>query len=229
MDDYDQIKTRMDVSTEHRISCTMCNNETAHRVVVSVEREGGDRDYRYAEWYEVVQCKGCGSLSFRKNQHNSEDWTVDDESGQGILDDHIEVYPPRAVGRRELADAHFVPYEVHRIYSETHRALCSDLRILAGIGIRIIVEAVCQDRQASGRTLGDKITDLVRLGVLTEDGARILHNLRSLGNAAAHEVKPHSLVTLNLAFDVIDHLLLGVYIIPAKAGSLSERSRRQSK
>jgi hypothetical protein len=57
----------------------------------------------------------------------------------------------------------------------------------------------------------------VGLGVLTQDGADILHKLRTLGNDAAHEVKPHSLQELGLAFDVVDHLLLGVYILPDHA------------
>ena len=38
--------------------------------------------------------------------------------------------------------------------------------------------------------------------------------LRTLGNEAAHEVKPHNNATLALALDVIDHLIKGVYILP---------------
>jgi hypothetical protein len=52
---------------------------------------------------------------------------------------------------------------------------------------------------------------------LTKDGADILHKLRTLGNDAAHEVKPHSLQELGLAFDVVDYLLLGVFILPVNA------------
>jgi hypothetical protein len=220
MIDSDQIAIKTDVPTEYRLPCMECNNVTRHRTLTSVERQGGDREYQFTEWYEVVQCNGCGALTFRKNQQNSEDWTVEDTSNQTIFDNHVELYPPRAVGRVGLSDEHFVPYEVRLVYTETHQALSCGLRILAGIGIRVIVEAVCQDKEAKGRSLDQKISDLVRLGVLTEDGARILHSLRSMGNKAAHEVKPHSPTTLNLAFDVIEHLLLGVYIIPAKAGGL---------
>lgn len=47
-----------------------------------------------------------------------------------------------------------------------------------------------------------------------KSGAAILHKIRSLGNAAAHEVKPHSNKQLALAMDIIEHLLKDVYILP---------------
>lgn len=64
-----------------------------------------------------------------------------------------------------------------------------------------------------------KIDYLVKQGVLTTEGATILHKIRTLGNNAAHEVKPHDYVELGLALDVIDHLLQGVYILPYHANS----------
>ncbi|MRR37470.1 DUF4145 domain-containing protein, partial [bacterium] len=54
-------------------------------------------------------------------------------------------------------------------------------------------------------------------GLLTGDGAQILHRLRVLGNDAAHEVKPHTAEQLALAMDVVEHLLQGAYIFPGKA------------
>lgn len=53
------------------------------------------------------------------------------------------------------------------------------------------------------------------------EGAKILHSLRIMGNQAAHKVKPHSEEDLRTAFDVVEHLLQGVYVLPAKASRLS--------
>jgi hypothetical protein len=89
--------------------------------------------------------------------------------------------------------------------------------VLCGIGIRAIIETVCKDKSATGGDLYTKINSLIPIGVLTQDGADILHKLRTLGNNAAHEVKPHTPKELGLAFDVVDHLLLGVYILPIQA------------
>lgn len=43
-----------------------------------------------------------------------------------------------------------------------------------------------------------------------------MHRLRSLGNEAAHEVKPQSEEQLYMAMQIIDHMLEGTYIIPQR-------------
>jgi hypothetical protein len=48
----------------------------------------------------------------------------------------------------------------------------------------------------------------------------VLHKLRVLGNRAAHEVAPHREDQLALAFDVIDNLLLNVYVLEPQAAAL---------
>ena len=67
-----------------------------------------------------------------------------------------------------------------------------------------------------GRNLKEKIDDLVTKRVLAQSGATILHKLRFLGNEAVHEVRRHDIRTLGTAFDVVEHLLQGVYIFPAE-------------
>lgn len=46
------------------------------------------------------------------------------------------------VGRTKLRDDYLLPYHVGIIYEETHKALCSELRVLAAVGIRALIEAV---------------------------------------------------------------------------------------
>ncbi len=61
-----------------------------------------------------------------------------------------------------------------------------------------------------------KIDDLVVKQILTTTGSKTLHKIRSLGNDAAHEVKPHNEKQLGLAMDVVEHVLNDVYILPTK-------------
>jgi hypothetical protein len=61
------------------------------------------------------------------------------------------------------------------------------------------------------------------MGVLTNDGATILHSLRNMGNDAAHEVKPHREEELKVAFDVVENLLESVYLLPLKAKKLPKK------
>jgi hypothetical protein len=132
----------------------------------------------------------------------------------------VRLFPPRYGGRSELDGWKKLPYKTKSIYQETLTALRSNLPILTGIGLRAIVENICKNCGAAGKNLQDQIDDLVTQHVLTPDGANILHSLRVMGNKAAHEVKPHSLDTLNVAFEVVEHVLKGVYILPERAKTL---------
>lgn len=200
------------------IPCTMCATSTHHQVIHRVERSGGDCEipFYWNTEHQVVECQGCKSLSFRYIATDS-----DSHFGPADSDYFIEeqLYPYRVEGRRVLEDTHYLPSNVRRVYSETQRALAGEQPVLTGIGIRAIIEAVCTDMEAGGGNLQERIDDLVHKGLLTADGASVLHKLRSLGNEAVHEVKPHKVGQLSLAMDVVDHLLQGAYIFPEKANS----------
>jgi len=167
---------------------------------------------------QIIQCQGCEIIVFRKTYSNSEDYdsSSDGENEMEYIV-HEEVFPNPEEGRKTIEDNHLLPPRLLVIYSETLKSLNSNLPVLTGIRVRAIVETVCKDKNSNGSNLFDKINDLVTQGVLTRDGADILHKLRTLGNEAAHEVKPHGNVQLGLAFDVIEHLLQGVYILPVHA------------
>ena len=80
-----------------------------------------------------------------------------------------------------------------------------------------MIEAVCDEQQATGATLKDKIDALVKLQILSLRDAEFIHKLRFLRNQAAHKAKPHKQSQLVLAMDIIERLLQGVYILEARA------------
>jgi hypothetical protein len=202
------------------VPCGVCKHLNNHLIVADVSLEGRedweDDFFWWDNQYQIVQCLGCETITFRYTHKNSEDMqqTGRDEY-ESVM--QVELYPNPEAGRLPIADVEIVPGDLQRIYEETLKTLNTGQRVLTGMGIRAIVETVCKDRQAKGGDLSKKINDLVSQGVLSQDGATILHKLRTLGNEAAHEVKPHSNVHLGLAMDVIDHLLQGVYILPYHA------------
>lgn len=222
----EEIKLSDSIDKEYWIPCIRCNHETCHKSLVSVDISGKESswDYYYHETYQVIECQGCKARSFRWNQTNSEDF-VEDKQGKQIYIDHEQLYPSRVAGRQKLHHRFYLPHNVAQIYDETHAALCSKQPILTGIGIRALLETVCKEKAALGGNLEGKIDSLVQMGVLTQEGAEILHSLRILGNVAAHEVKPHSEETLGIAMEVVEHLLKGAYILPGVAGKLPKRNK----
>ncbi|CAN7168553.1 DUF4145 domain-containing protein [Acidovorax sp. LjRoot118] len=204
------------------VACHRCTGQTSHDILCSVKdtEEIDEVGYWSTRQYFIVRCRGCDSICFRLWRSTSEE--VDhDTDGKPTYFSSTDVYPPRLEGRKGIAemDLWLLEEKLRAIYHETNVALLSGLPVLAGIGMRAIVETVCKEKGASGRDLKEKIDKLAEMKVLTPNGAIILHHVRTLGNKSAHEVKPHSSEQLALAMEVVDHLIKDVYILPKHAAS----------
>ncbi|MCS0335858.1 DUF4145 domain-containing protein [Vibrio diabolicus] len=203
---------------KHRLYCKECNGMTLHSIVSSFD-ENGSEDCgggHSVDWHcknQTIQCLGCQTVSFRTVSTFSEDFEFDYE---GVYHpETIKYYPGRVEGVKSL-ESHLLPYTIQQIYKETVLSLENDQFILAGIGIRAIVETICKDLEAEGRDLYSKINTLKDRSIVTQEGADTLHKLRVLGNSAAHEVKAHNSQQLELALQIIEHMLEGTYIIPSR-------------
>ncbi len=205
--------------------CGKCSVYTTHEILLSLESldASPEADIQWSEEYLTVQCKGCRTVSFCIESSNSEDY---DPEGESEITKRL--FPNRILGRTPLRDLHFLPPKLGRVYEETKAALIQDMPILAGIGIRAIVETVCNEEETSGRNLFQKISGLVNRRLIAKSEAEILHDLRFMGNEAAHKVKAHTREELNLAFDVVEHLLKTVYILPKQSKRLPKASSRRT-
>jgi hypothetical protein len=202
-----------------KVACERCANTTKHDIVASYELSDSTEDVIFGDTYQIIRCRGCESVSFRNASWNSEDLQWDYEAQQEVARESEELYPRRSRRTKSVAREH-LPTRVAAVYIETIQAANNDHRILAGIGVRALVEAVCAEKQASGKDLEKKIDDLVTKGVLGAEGAAILHGTRLLGNIAAHQATPPTAETLAAALDVAEHLLSTVYVIPSIASHL---------
>lgn len=214
---YDSTKGNVD-----RFDCGNCGAPTYHEVMASVDVTIGILSGVGFKHYQVVQCRGCQYISFRvvtKMPELGGDLSPTRKTKK--INVSQELYPTRKTKRRPLDDALDLPKAVQTIYWETFKAIDNQQPVLTGIGIRAILETVCKERSAKkGANLQQQIDHLVVLGLLSRENADFLHGLRILGNKAAHEVIPHSKENLEIAMEVIEHLLKTVYLLPAKARKL---------
>jgi len=205
------------------VVCPECGKETAHVVLTNVayDDESPEGDVQVSDSYLTIMCRGCKTVSFCRESTCSEDY---DEDGQAVAT--ITLFPSRIARRPPLSDLYHLPPELQRVYEETRSGLMQNLPILVGIGIRAIVETVCNDKRRSARDLAGKIQQLVDDGFITRVDGDILHDLRFMGNEAAHKTKAHSQEELNLAFDAAEHLLDSVYLLPQRAQKLPRQPRK---
>jgi len=208
---------------KQKFVCRECSKETQHAILAAYTERGSEdcargNSFDWNSVSQIIQCQGCESVSFRTCSTNSEDYDHDYDSGEPYSIETITYYPGRSAGIKAI-ESYLLPPVVQSIYQETVLAIENEQSILAGIGIRALIESICKDLNAEGNNLHDKINSLHRKAIVTNEGLATLHKLRVLGNDAAHEVKKHTKQQLSLALRIIEHMLDGTYVIPSKVST----------
>ena len=176
------------------------------------------------EEYRVVQCSGCKTIAFEKTYRDTE--TFDNEGG---LDEACEVFP-NPTERQPMDDFHELPWHIGRMYTETLRAFSGSMNVLTTMGVRALVEGVCNERGCKPAKLYKQIDELVALDVVPQHHADLLHEIRFLGNEAAHELGAVQPKELGEAIDAVEVVLRGVYVIPAVTEKMQDRrAKREAK
>jgi hypothetical protein len=201
-----------------QVDCTECKRTTSHDVLHSSNVGGSDEDseIHWGAEYQTVQCRGCATISFAVRSWNSEET---DEDGQLITSEVM--YPSRTI-RKPIENHYYLPNKVRNVYVETLTALSNKAPILAAIGIRAVVEAVCNDKGCTAGVLEQKIDHLVEKGHLATDQAGFLHLQRFMGNAAAHEIAAPKQDELRAALDIAENLLINLYVLPVLAQNMEQ-------
>ena len=135
----------------YEILCVKCAGKTTHKVMVSVDVAGleDDQDDNWNIDYQIIQCQGCKTISFRESSWNSYDVAI---YGEETIS--VKVYPLRNDGIKGLGgDVYYLPSKVRDIYNETFLAFSSGLPILAAVGLRALIEAVCKEKKVAGALL----------------------------------------------------------------------------
>lgn len=195
--------------------CRDCCKKTNHNVL-SDHTESHRDEYQCDISYQILQCLGCDTKSFRKVFY-------DIEAAYPTYNDHWEVpedvtvYPKAVEGHKEIDDLWELPDIVRIIYSEVLMALREDSKVLAGLGLRAAVEAVCNDLDIPGKSLEVRINKLASSGYISKNDAERLHGIRFMGNDAAHDIKTPKDATLSVALQIVEHLIASVYILENKA------------
>jgi hypothetical protein len=235
------------VDKELKVICLTCKNSNKHRVLSSVDIKGkesmGDGDwYHWDTSYQIIECQGCGDISFRKEHSNSEDF--DTEDGYAITE---LIFPKRSKNTWNSKDFFNIPYTLRRIYRETIDSYNNDNPTLCAAGVRALVEGLCKENDVTDgeveitkedgtiikkrlENLQGKINGLFEKGKLTKENAETLHEHRFLGNNAIHDLSAPTQEELSLAIEIVEHVFDTLYEIPEKASRLKyERLRKERK
>ena len=112
-------------------------------------------------------------------------------------------------------------------HSELIQAYNEGLYSLAAMGVRMVVEGVCQNKKITGN-LATKIDCLVEQRILSHSQGEVLHELRHHGNEAAHELVKPSKHQLKTYLQIIDTTLETIYEYQGlKSSFKAKRNKRR--
>jgi len=194
-----------------KIFCHSCGKRTNHEVLRE-EKIGHapDEEYSWGQTHIFARCAGCDSFTYAIESWSEDDWNPH----TGEVESTWKTYPRGSTERQPIDDIFDLPSKVQLIYNEVIGAMNAQLPILAGIGLRALIEATCKDQGITGNNLQKLIDGLATKGILSAAQADILHTHRFLGNVAAHDVtsaKPRELVA---ALDIAENVLKTIYVLP---------------
>lgn len=209
-------------------NCNECQRDS-NQIILSVFTSGSPLpDKKYITYYAehcTIQCQGCDTISyltysmspgFQETEFKSE-FPEQDHSPFGdyeyLSDD----------------ECYALPTFIYNLYKEVIVALENDAPILAGIGMRTLVEAVCLHQEISGKDLNTKINNLQVKGFISVKDLPLIHKLRMVGNVSAHQVKKFTDSQLDYALKAVNHLLKCVYYMPKVNDKIKEPKKKAVK
>ncbi len=213
-----------DISTTNPLTkyifCNRCGNETKHICKAEHYRDypniNPDGSLGLVErlGYRLWICAGCerGTLG--------EYYIFDVNDDDYVRSMEEQFFPERT--RFYVKDKSFkrLPNRLKTIYQEILRAYNNKLKMLCAIGIRALLEGICADKGIKGRNLQTKINNMT--SIIPKNIVVHLHNIRFIGNEAAHELTGATDEELRLAIEICEDLLNYIYELDYKASQLSE-------
>lgn len=192
------------MADQDSIYCPNCHQKTAVTTRKSLDV------HRLNKKYDIAECNSCDyfMLVVRNLGNNSV----------------IDIFPhplPSAVDSR-------VPATVKEDFEEA--LLCLSVNAVRGAAVlaRRAVQNICKDKGASKEKLKDQVDELFTKNVITKDLQDWAHEVRYVGNDAAHpndtEVKKEDAEEI---IELLESLCEVLYVAPAKAAN--RKAIRESK
>lgn len=201
----------------YQITCPFClergNFEFEHRA------EKKKPNSKKALHFDTLKCVSCAGYVMVL-------WAPGASWGSGLYDFRVLPWPMRL----EEYPKHW-PEPVGRFWLQAHRSVKDENWDAAAVMVRSALQSALRDHNANGASLKQEIDDLASRGVLPPHMKEWAHELRELGNEAAH---PGPVASKSSADDVrdvvefLDFLLRYLYNLPHEIKEYRQRRQTQS-
>lgn len=199
--------------------CRTCGGERWHKIIHKESRRWDDDQYQIwgADSYEIIECCGCETISFRHTHSFSED-----HDGQGNPVAHKDYYPPAPTrGKPDWVDNLLLSLLldetwIYFLLKDIYVAVGLKSFSLAAMGARAIVDAIITYEARDGGRFSDKIRRLVEQGKIDAARGQTIHAAYDAGSAVAH--RGHKLDESNFyaLLTIMESLLFDFRVKPSR-------------
>ena len=166
----------------------------------------------YEDYYHVLHCPVCNGVTLLKR---STDQTMQNRDGSYDFECKI-LYPDISTNKKDVPKSIVSAFESAKKVEKIDSSVCA-------LSLRRVLELICKDKNGTGKTLEEKIQDLVQKNVLPITFDEACKHIRIIGNEGAHDnylsIPKSELKTL---IEYLDSIINYLYVIPAKIKRLTQ-------
>ena len=201
---------------KRKLYCNRCQRVTNHTVRGNYRSDEIDELTGFEESEDCIlyECAGCEAPTLYVGYTNS---AMGHES-------EVMLYPERREDWRIPKRFVKLPRKLAQTYQETVSAYNGGSLLLSTIGLRALIEGVCDDKGAKGTTLERKI-DALSVHFGNQNITSYLHGFRFSGNDAVHELEPLTRSDISQALAVMEDLLNYLYDLDYNASRMKHAQR----
>lgn len=198
------------------LRCAHCGNRAPLEIRARDSRveshESGSLSWSQGEVFEILRCPACGNSLLTKYEYH-----------EILMEGDIEyqiLYPADRGIPAGLPDA------VSKAYEAAQRVKNIEANAF-GVLLRRVMEMVCHDRHAQGRSLSQQLEDLSQRGEIPTKLVDVANGIRNLGNIGAHAgIGELTSAEVSILDDLTRAILEYVYSAPLLAQKAEERLKK---
>lgn len=190
------------------VFCNKCNEKTNHEIHFTKCIDGEDGPIDWYNLYQVLECRGCGNITFRNRLWFSEFQDFEPESDPVFRDKY---YPTALIRKSPIWLDELENQNLTEVLKEVYSSFQNNLQIVTAIGIRTAFDIIAIEKINDIGSFDKKLNDLLNRKIITSDEKIILDTLIDSGNAAAHRGYSPSKDDIHILFDILEKIIEKIY------------------
>lgn len=223
------------MNKEEKAFCNSCNKHTNHSIkaeycvpdVYELEINGEPDEIKFGEFsYQVIECNGCGCVSFRLKNYREGYGALEEVTKEPIEvspTTYYTYFPERNTGLISEKSFAGLPEHIQKAYQEIIHCYNFNMNIMCAVGLRAATEALCKHFNAEADNLYDKIKLLGLRRLVSKELSLALQANRFFGIYAAHQLEYPPKDELKIAIEILEQAFDALFTVPFKHEILKKK------